>query len=178
MGLASTRKRRASSATTPRAKSPSEWGGQTIKPDTGDTPMRVLGSKVSFRGTTPQLEAEMNSRARAAFARNQQVLTAPHPPNPASNYTRASCASRPYTAAKHGHRTTHSCALQTPNNSANSEASMMGGGRRPGEAWPEWNTISNRSPRQGTTVANQSTKSKRRGNPVCSRYLRYFMLQC
>ena len=57
-------------------------GGKTIVPDTGDTPVRVLGSPASFRGTTPQLAAEMRSRARTAYAQNKQVLTAPTPAKP------------------------------------------------------------------------------------------------
>ena len=58
---------------------------QTVTPDKGDTPrtpLRVLGSPISFRGTTPQLAAEMGSRARTAFAQNKQVLSAPTPAKP------------------------------------------------------------------------------------------------
>lgn len=51
-------------------------GGQWVQPETGDAALTVLGSPVSFQGGPPQLAAEMGARARAAWGKNKDLLTA------------------------------------------------------------------------------------------------------
>ncbi|CAE7528629.1 unnamed protein product [Symbiodinium sp. CCMP2592] len=114
-------------------------GGETVTPDSGDTPLRVLGSPVSFRGSTPQLAAEMGSRARAAFAQNRKVLTAPTPPTPRLQLHETLVRQ----TALYGCETwqPHDTLLRAANTQQLSQLrNMTGGGRRPGEQWHEWNT--------------------------------------
>eukprot|EP00439_Symbiodinium_sp_Y106_P081966 s258_g21.t1 len=51
-------------------------GRQWVQPETGDAALTVLGSPVSFQGGPPQLAAEMGARARAAWGKNKDLLTA------------------------------------------------------------------------------------------------------
>ncbi|CAE7492290.1 unnamed protein product [Symbiodinium sp. CCMP2592] len=123
----------------PKSKVTFKVGGQEVAPDPGDTPLRVLGSPVSFRGNTPQLAAEMGSRARAAFAQNKKVLQAPTPLKPRADLHDTLVRQ----TALYGCETwtPHDTLLRAANTQQLSQLrSMTTGGRRPSETWADWNT--------------------------------------
>ena len=120
-------------------------GGKTIVPDTGDTPVRVLGSPASFRGTTPQLAAEMRSRARTAYAQNKQVLTAPTPAKPRVQLHDTLVRQ----AALWGCETwpPQDTLLRAANTQQLTQIRNMTGGTRKPEQWADWNKRSMRQAR-------------------------------
>ncbi|CAE7531013.1 unnamed protein product [Symbiodinium sp. CCMP2592] len=113
--------------------------GEWVTPQSGDAALTVLGSPVSFQGGPPQLAAEMGTRARKAWGKNEALLTAKTKLKQRLQLHNIYLCARVHSGRlKHGQYRTRSCAQPTYNNCSTC-AVWWGGARAPGEAWADWN---------------------------------------
>ena len=101
--------------------------------------LTVLGSPVSFQGGPPQLAAEMGARARAAWGKNKDLLTAKTALKRRLQLHNVLVRQSALWAAETW--PVQSTLLKAANAQQLQQVRcMIGGGRAPGEAWADWNT--------------------------------------